>query len=53
MLTKDLDKIISEITSNQVVSIPTDTVYGLSCNISKNAIEKIINLKRETQAKGL
>ncbi|MEY8767480.1 L-threonylcarbamoyladenylate synthase [Francisella philomiragia] len=52
MLTKDLDKIISEITSNQVVSIPTDTVYGLSCNISKNAIEKIINLKKRASSKG-
>lgn len=53
MLTKDLNKIISEITNDQVVSLPTDTVYGLSCNISENAVEKIINLKKETQAKGL
>lgn len=53
MLTKDLNKIISEITNDQVVSLPTDTVYGLSCNISEHAVEKIINLKKETQAKGL
>lgn len=53
MLTKDLNKIISEIIKDNVVSIPTDTVYGLSCNISKAAVAKVINLKKETQAKVL
>lgn len=48
MLTKDLDKIISEIIKDNVVSIPTDTVYGLSCNISKDAVAKVINLKRDS-----
>ncbi|MBK2105649.1 L-threonylcarbamoyladenylate synthase [Francisella philomiragia] len=52
MLTKDLNKIISEITNDQVVSLPTDTVYGLSCNISENAVEKIINLKKRDSSKG-
>lgn len=53
MLTKDLDKIISEIINDNVISIPTDTVYSLSCSISKNAVAKVINLKKETQAKDL
>lgn len=47
MLTKDLNKIIGEITEDNVVSIPTDTVYGLSCNISKAAVAKVINLKKK------
>ncbi|EKM84832.1 telomere recombination family protein [Francisella tularensis] len=53
MLTKDLNKIIGEITEDNVVSIPTDTVYGLSCNISKAAVAKVINLKKGIQAKVL
>lgn len=53
MLTKDLNKIIGEITEDNVVSIPTDTVYGLSCGISKAAVAKVINLKKGIQAKVL
>lgn len=52
MLTKDLDKIINEIIKDNVVSIPTDTVYGLSCNISKDAVAKVINLKKRDSSKG-
>ena len=52
MLTKDLDKIISEIIKGNVVSIPTDTVYGLSCNTSKDAVVKVINFKKRDSGKG-
>lgn len=52
MLTKDLDKIISEIINDKVISIPTDTVYGLSCSISKDAVAKVINLKKRDSSKG-
>ncbi|ORU72228.1 Sua5/YciO/YrdC/YwlC family protein, partial [Francisella tularensis] len=52
MLTKDLNKIIGKITEDNVVSIPTDTVYGLSCNISKAAVAKVINLKKRDSSKG-
>lgn len=52
MLTKDLGKIISEIVNDRVVSIPTDTVYGLSCNISKDAVAKVIDLKKRDSNKG-
>ncbi|MEY8766912.1 MULTISPECIES: L-threonylcarbamoyladenylate synthase [Francisella] len=52
MLTKDLNEIISKISDNQAVSIPTDTVYGLSCRISKDAVAKIISLKKRDSSKG-
>ena len=35
MLTSDIELIIKQLETNNVVSIPTDTVYGLSCKISK------------------
>lgn len=52
MLTRDINTIISELENNQVVSIPTDTVYGLSCNISEDAVTKVINLKKRDSSKG-
>ncbi|MDE4994389.1 Sua5/YciO/YrdC/YwlC family protein, partial [Francisella tularensis subsp. holarctica] len=52
MLTKDLNKIIGKITEENVVSIPTDTVYGLSCNISKAAVATVINLKKSDSSNG-
>ncbi|AIT09733.1 translation factor Sua5 [Candidatus Francisella endociliophora] len=52
MLTSDIDKIVFELKTNNVVSIPTDTVYGLSCNISKDAVAKVINLKKRDSSKG-
>ncbi|MED7820240.1 MULTISPECIES: L-threonylcarbamoyladenylate synthase [unclassified Francisella] len=52
MLTKDIQAIYTELRNNRVVSIPTDTVYGLSCIISKIAIDKVINLKKRDSSKG-
>ncbi|MDE4980234.1 Sua5/YciO/YrdC/YwlC family protein, partial [Francisella tularensis subsp. holarctica] len=47
-----MNKIIGKITEDNVVSIPTDPVYGLSCNISKAALAKVINLKKRDSSKG-
>jgi L-threonylcarbamoyladenylate synthase len=52
MLTKDLNKIIHELANDNIVSIPTDTVYGLSCKISKAPIDKVIDLKKRDSSKG-
>lgn len=52
MLTKDLNLIIDELTANNIISIPTDTVYGLSCCISNIAINKLVNIKKRDPSKG-
>ena len=52
MLTNDISLITDELISGNIVSIPTDTVYGLSCNISEDAVAKVINLKRRDSSKG-
>lgn len=46
MLTDNIQIINAELKDNKVVSIPTDTVYGLSCKLSKGAVNKVINLKK-------
>nr|WP_234393444.1 Sua5/YciO/YrdC/YwlC family protein [Francisella adeliensis] len=52
MLTRNITTIINELKNNNVVSIPTDTVYGLSCLIKQSSVEKIINLKNRDSSKG-
>ena len=52
MLTENINEIISSLKNQNTVSIPTDTVYGLSCIISKKAIENIIKLKQRPLNKG-
>ncbi|WP_150467162.1 Sua5/YciO/YrdC/YwlC family protein [Francisella sp. SYW-9] len=52
MLIKNIQTIITEIENNKVVSIPTDTVYGLSCKLSQNAVDEVINLKKRDSSKG-
>jgi L-threonylcarbamoyladenylate synthase len=52
MLTKDIDLIISDISSHKVVSIPTDTVYGLSCSINNKSVAELIKLKCRDTSKG-
>lgn len=52
MLTTDIKNIISELSKEKVVSIPTDTVYGLSCLINITSVESIINLKNRDSSKG-
>ena len=52
MLTSNIDTIISDLSSNKAVSIPTDTVYGLSCTINKNATNQLMQLKHRDTAKG-
>ncbi|QIW09283.1 Sua5/YciO/YrdC/YwlC family protein [Francisella sp. LA112445] len=52
MLTDNIQIINAELKDNKVVSIPTDTVYGLSCKLSKGAVNKVINLKKRDSSKG-
>lgn len=52
MLTDNIQTINTELKNNNVVSVPTDTVYGLSCKLSKDAVNKVINLKKRDSGKG-
>jgi L-threonylcarbamoyladenylate synthase len=51
MITTSINTIIKSIADNEIVSIPTDTVYGLSCTINKTAIDTLINLKQRDSSK--
>jgi L-threonylcarbamoyladenylate synthase len=47
MITKDLDLAIESLNRDDVIAIPTETVYGLAGNIySERAIKKIFALKK-------
>lgn len=47
MITNSIDKAIHALTKDEVVAIPTETVYGLSANAySEKAVEKIFDLKK-------
>ncbi len=52
MITKDIKKIINSLENQEIVSIPTDTVYGLSCMINKAAVQNLIKLKQRDCSKG-
>ena len=52
MITSKIDIIISDLSSHKVVSIPTDTVYGLSCAINRSSIAKLMQLKNRDTSKG-
>ena len=52
MITKDIKKIINSLVKQEIVSIPTDTVYGLSCIINKVAVQNLIKLKQRDCSKG-
>ena len=46
MITKDLNRVIELLNNENIVSIPTETVYGLAGNaFSEKAIERIFKLK--------
>ena len=51
MITKRINNLIDNIINNEVVCIPTDTIYGLSCTIDKNSIKKLIKLKQRDPSK--
>lgn len=47
MITTDLDLAIQALTANEIIAIPTETVYGLAGNaFNETAIEKIFQLKK-------
>ncbi|MGQ4001874.1 L-threonylcarbamoyladenylate synthase [Francisellaceae bacterium CB300] len=52
MITTSINTILKSLANNEIVSIPTDTVYGLSCNINKFAVNKLISLKQRDSSKG-
>lgn len=52
MITNDIKLIITNLEQNNIVSIPTDTVYGLSCVIDKIAVKKLIDIKKRDSSKG-
>lgn len=46
MITKEVNKAIEALLNNELVAIPTETVYGLAANAyNENAIKKIYELK--------
>ena len=47
IISKDIQKAISLLTNEELVAIPTETVYGLAGNIfSEKAIKKIFETKK-------
>ena len=47
MITKDLSKAISALNRNEIIAIPTETVYGLAGNaFNETAVNKIYDLKK-------
>ena len=52
MITTTISSIIRSLATNNIVGIPTDTVYGLSCGINKTAVDMLINLKQRNSSKG-
>jgi L-threonylcarbamoyladenylate synthase len=47
LITKDINKAIEFLNDDQLIAIPTETVYGLAGNIySENTIKAIFNLKK-------
>ncbi|AJC48458.1 Sua5/YciO/YrdC/YwlC family protein [Allofrancisella guangzhouensis] len=52
MLTKDINKIIAKLAAQEVVSVPTDTVYGLSCIIEPKVVDRLIKTKQRDSSKG-
>ena len=47
LITKDLHKAVEALKENNIVAIPTETVYGLAANAFQSAaIEKIFSLKK-------
>lgn len=52
MITTTISSIIKSLNDNDIVCIPTDTVYGLSCSINTLAVNKLIKLKQRNSSKG-
>lgn len=42
---KEIDKVIEILNNNGIVAFPTDTVFGLACSISVEAIKKVYDAK--------
>jgi len=49
-----IEKVVSAIKKGEVVAYPTDTVYGIGCDLfNKNAIEKVYRIKGKQRNKPL
>jgi len=54
LISKDINQIAKALTENDVVAIPTETVYVLAANIySKEAINRIYSLKKRPKSNPL
>ena len=50
----DIDAAIAALKSNGVILYPTDTIWGLGCDATKDeAVEKIFNIKARDESKSL
>ena len=46
MITNDLNQVKAALVNDDIIALPTETVYGLAANIySRRAIEKVYKLK--------
>ena len=46
-ITKDINVIIDQLKKGEIVIIPTDTIFGIGCNIyNENSIRKIFEIKK-------
>jgi L-threonylcarbamoyladenylate synthase len=46
-VTKDIDIIVNQLINNEIVAIPTETVYGLAASMmSTSAINKVFQAKK-------
>ena len=46
-ITKNINIIIDQLKKGEIVIIPTDTIFGISCNIhNENSIKKIFEIKK-------
>jgi L-threonylcarbamoyladenylate synthase len=50
----DFDSVIKSLNSGELIAFPTDTVYGLGCNIEdEGAVSKIFEIKKRSSNKAL
>jgi L-threonylcarbamoyladenylate synthase len=54
MITKNIQLAVQELIEDNIIAIPTETVYGLAGNaFSESAIHKIFELKKKTSTQSI
>ena len=51
-MSNELAKIVKALQTQEIIAIPTESIYGLSCVITPEAVTKIINIKQRSNSKG-